>query len=54
MKNPYWDLEMKEGSELFEKIIDKLKQELLGEFDIKYTMRAWSAKKYKRVVLWKD
>ncbi|EGK8091896.1 hypothetical protein IO418_000365 [Campylobacter lari] len=39
---------------IFEKITDKLKQELLGEFDIKYTTRAWSAKKYKRVILWID
>ncbi|MCR8709028.1 class I SAM-dependent methyltransferase [Campylobacter sp. RM5063] len=45
VKNPYWDLETKEGNELFEKITDKLKQELPGEFDIKYTTRAWSAKK---------
>ncbi len=47
VKNPYWDLETKEGVELFEKITQKLKQNLPTEFDIKYTTRAWSAKKVK-------
>lgn len=28
VKNPYWDLETKEGKELFKKIADKLKQQL--------------------------
>ena len=45
VKNPYWDLETNEGNELFEKITNKLKQELPSEFNIKYTTRAWSAKK---------
>lgn len=45
VKNPYWDLETKEGNELFEKISDKISQRLPKEFDIKYTTRCWSAKK---------
>lgn len=45
VKNPYWDLETSDGAELFEKISAKFRQELPSEFDIKYTTRAWSAKK---------
>lgn len=45
VKNPYWDLETKEGQALFEKIVALWEKELPEEFDIKYTTRAWSAKK---------
>ncbi|MBZ7945873.1 methyltransferase domain-containing protein [Campylobacter sp. RM10532] len=45
VKNPYWDLETKEGNELFEKISQKIIERLPKEFDIKYTTRCWSAKK---------
>lgn len=45
VKNPYWDLETKEGTELFEKISLKMSERLPKEFDIKYTTRCWSAKK---------
>lgn len=45
VKNPYWDLETKEGIELFDKITYKMKHNLPSEFDIKYTTRCWSAKK---------
>lgn len=45
VKNPYWDLETKEGQELFSKISDKMQEKLPSEFDIKYTTRCWSAKK---------
>lgn len=44
VKNPYWDLETKEGIDLFEKIAYKLKHNLPSEFNIKYTTRCWSAK----------
>ncbi|EES89386.1 class I SAM-dependent methyltransferase [Helicobacter canadensis] len=45
VKNPYWDLETKEGEELFGRIAQVLEQRLPKEFDIKYTTRCWSAKK---------
>lgn len=45
VKNPYWDLADKEGMELFERISQNLRKRLPSEFDIKYTTRAWSAKK---------
>lgn len=45
VKNPYWDLETKEGQDLFLKISDKMQEQLPKEFDIKYTTRCWSAKK---------
>lgn len=45
VKNPYWDLETKEGEELFGRITQVLEQRLPKEFDIKYTTRCWSAKK---------
>ena len=45
VKNPYWDLEKSEGVALFEKIVKLWEKELPNEFDIKYTTRAWSAKK---------
>ncbi|ABK82862.1 class I SAM-dependent methyltransferase [Campylobacter fetus] len=45
VKNSFWDLETKEGSELFERICSKLRSELPKEFDIRYTTRAWSVTK---------
>lgn len=45
VQNNYWNLETKEGIELFEKIIIKWEKELPKEMDIKYTTRAWSARK---------
>lgn len=45
VKNPYWDLETQEGIELFEKIINQMREKLPKEFDIKYTTRCWSARK---------
>lgn len=45
VKNPYWDLETKEGEELFEKIAYQMRHQLPSQFDIKYTTRCWSALK---------
>lgn len=45
VKNPYWDLDTREGRELFEKIVDKIKKALPQDFKIKYTTRSWSAKR---------
>lgn len=45
VKNPYWDLETKEGEELFERITQELKKRLSSAFDIKYATRCWSARK---------
>ncbi len=45
VKNPYWDLETKEGVELFEKIAYQIRHKLPTHFGIKYTTRCWSAKK---------
>lgn len=45
VKNPYWDLETKEGQEIFAKITEKMRERLPLEFDIKYTTRCWSARK---------
>ncbi len=45
VKNPYWDLETKEGQEIFDKITAKMREVLPQEFDIKYTTRCWSARK---------
>lgn len=45
VKNPYWDLETKEGAELFDRIIYQMRHKLPKEFSIKYTTRIWSAKK---------
>ena len=45
VKNPYWDLETKEGQEIFDKITAKMREILPQEFDIKYTTRCWSARK---------
>lgn len=45
VKNPYWNLETKEGEELFNKISYQMKHKLPSEFKIKYTTRCWSAKK---------
>ena len=45
VKNPFWDLNTGEGKALFEKICAKIRQKLPSVFEIKYTTRAWSAKK---------
>ncbi|MFQ6342737.1 class I SAM-dependent methyltransferase [Campylobacter sp. VTCC 70190] len=45
VKNRYWDVATKEGEELLNKIMDKIKERLPKEFSIKYTTRTWSAKK---------
>lgn len=45
VKNPYWDLETKEGQEIFANITAKMQEALPKEFDIKYTTRCWSARK---------
>lgn len=45
VKNPYWDLETKEGQELFDKIAYQMHHKLPSQFDIKYTTRCWSAQK---------
>lgn len=45
VKNPYWDLETPQGQELFEKIAYQLRHKLPSSFGIKYTTRAWSARK---------
>lgn len=45
VKNPYWDLETPQGADLFEKIAYQMRHKLPREFNIKYTTRAWSAKK---------
>lgn len=45
VKNPYWDLETKEGQEIFDKVCVKMNERLPKEFDIKYTTRCWSARR---------
>lgn len=45
VKNPYWDLATPEGRELFGKIVERMKQELPPTFSIRYTTRAWTARK---------
>lgn len=45
VKNPYWDLETEKGQELFKEICKKWQTDLPKEFNIKYTTRAWSARK---------
>ncbi|MBX7491492.1 class I SAM-dependent methyltransferase [Helicobacter turcicus] len=45
VQNNFWDLETKEGVELFEKMIAKWESVLPKEMDIKYHTRCWSAKK---------
>lgn len=45
VKNKYWDLATIEGKKLFEKITNKMREEMPKEFDIKYTTRVWTAKK---------
>lgn len=47
VKNPYWDLDTKEGNELFEKISYQIRHKLPSEFNIKYTTRSWSVKSTK-------
>ncbi|AXP09027.1 class I SAM-dependent methyltransferase [Campylobacter hepaticus] len=45
VKNKYWDVATKEGEELLNNIMNKIKERLPKEFSIKYTTRTWSAKK---------
>ncbi|EAH4794403.1 class I SAM-dependent methyltransferase [Campylobacter jejuni] len=45
VKNKYWDVATKEGEELLDKIMNKIKERLPKEFSIKYTTRTWSARK---------
>ena len=45
VKNPYWDLDTKEGNALFQSISERMKKSLPSQFDIKYTTRCWSARK---------
>ena len=43
VSNKYWDLETKEGIDLFNKIFDKVKSSLPDDFNIRYTTRLWIA-----------
>ncbi|MDR2660278.1 MAG: hypothetical protein LBC27_09900, partial [Spirochaetaceae bacterium] len=45
VKNKYWDLDTKEGQELFGKITQQMRKILPSSFKIKYTTRAWTAEK---------
>lgn len=45
VKNKYWDLSTEEGTELFNRITDKIRKELPETFKIQYTTRAWTAQK---------
>lgn len=45
VKNPYWDLATPEGQKLFGAIVDRMHSELPKTFSIRYTTRAWTAKK---------
>ena len=45
VKNPHWDLATPEGQKLFAAITDKMRAELPKTFSIRYTTRAWTAKK---------
>ncbi len=45
VRNQYWDLETSEGSELFEKITVKMRENLPESFEIRYTTRIWTAQK---------
>ena len=44
VKNPYWDLQTKEGNEIFEKIVYSMRHSLPSQFGILYTTRTWSAR----------
>jgi len=45
VKNKYWDLETKEGQELFSKITQKMREVLPEQFKIQYTTRSWTMQK---------
>jgi hypothetical protein len=45
VKNKYWDLETKDGQNLFDKITREMRKTLPSNFKIKYTTRAWTAEK---------
>jgi len=45
VKNKYWDVSKEEGSDLFQKITDKLRERMPKNFSIRYTTRAWTAQK---------
>jgi SAM-dependent methyltransferase len=45
VKNKYWDLETKDGQDLFTRITREMRNALPPNFRIKYTTRAWTAEK---------
>lgn len=45
VKNKYWDLSTSEGQALFAAIVEKMRKELPKTFSIRYTTRAWTAKR---------
>jgi len=45
VKNKYWDLSTNKGSDLFQKIIFKIKKRLPHKFNLRYTTRSWTAQK---------
>ncbi|MDR2097142.1 MAG: class I SAM-dependent methyltransferase [Spirochaetaceae bacterium] len=45
VRNKYWDLETKDGQELFGKITREMIKNLPSNFKINYTTRAWTAEK---------
>lgn len=45
VKNKYWDLSTKEGSDLFESMAEKIKKVIPADFKVKYTTRVWTAQK---------
>jgi hypothetical protein len=45
VKNKYWDLETKDGQELFDRITLQIRKALPTGFKIQYTTRAWTAEK---------
>ncbi|MDH3972682.1 MAG: methyltransferase domain-containing protein [Deltaproteobacteria bacterium] len=45
VKNKYWDLATEEGNILFQKITDKMREELPHTFKIRYTTRSWTLQK---------
>ncbi len=45
VRNRYWDLSTGEGRRLFEEIAYEMRKRLPERFDIKYTTRAWTARR---------
>lgn len=45
VKNKYWDLDTKDGQELFGKITRQMRKTLPSGFKIQYTTRAWTVEK---------